>query len=74
MASVTQGGIIVRHARNARGYTQRELSERTGFAVNTIHNWEAGKARPSFDDVLTIIKYLGFSIDEALELTHDKAA
>lgn len=58
----TLGGKIVRAARKSRGYTQHELSIRTGFALNTIRNWEGGRARPPFDDVVTVCEYLGYEI------------
>lgn len=60
----TKGGLLVKLARKARGYNRIELSELTGFAVNTIYNWETGRARPPFDDVCLIIDTLHFTISE----------
>lgn len=60
----TQGGIIIKEARNRRGYSRVELAELTGFAINTIYNWECGLSRPPFDDVILIVETLHFSLME----------
>ncbi|MEC8233155.1 hypothetical protein [Alteromonas phage P24] len=67
---ITKGGKLVKLARTMRGYNRAELAELTGFAVNTIYNWEAGRARPSYDDVDLIIKTLHFTISELEGLPH----
>lgn len=64
----TKGGKIILAIRKLRGYNREELSALTGFAANTIYNWETGRARPAFDDVETVIKSLHFEIDEAMRL------
>jgi transcriptional regulator with XRE-family HTH domain len=66
----TNGGKIILTIRKARGYNREELSALTGFAVNTIYNWEAGRARPAFDDVETVVKALHFEFDEARRLAN----
>lgn len=64
----TNGGKIILAIRRLRGYNREELSALTGFATNTIYNWETGRARPAFDDVQTVIKSLHFEVDEAMRL------
>lgn len=64
----TNGGKIILTIRKLRGYNREELSSLTGFAVNTIYNWETGRARPAFDDVETIVKSLHFEFEEARRL------
>lgn len=60
----TQGGIIIKEARTRRRYSRTELAELTGFAINTIYNWERGLSRPAFDDVILIVETLHFSLME----------
>ena len=62
--NATKGGQLVKLARTIRGYNRDELAGLTGFSVKTIYNWEAGRARPSYDDVDLIIKTLHFTISE----------
>ena len=66
----TNGGKIILAIRRLRGYNREELSALTGFAANTIYNWETGRARPAFDDVQTVIKSLHFEIEEAMRLAN----
>lgn len=71
MRTSSLGGKIIREVRGARGYSQAELAIRTGFAKNTLWNWENGVCCPSFDNVVMICEYLGFTVSEAMELTHE---
>ena len=64
----SRGGKIVRLVRNVRGYSQDELATLTGFARNSISNWETGKARPAFDDVEVIVKSLHFTLSQLEDL------
>lgn len=66
----TQGGIIIKEARTRRGYSRVEIAELTGFAINTIYNWENGLSRPPFDDVILIVEMLHFSLVEIEGLRH----
>ena len=68
--NVTKGGRLVKLARTLRGYNRAELAHLTGFAVNSIYNWEKGKARPTFDDVDLIIKTLHFTVSELEGVPH----
>jgi|TARA_Y100001951_G_scaffold105392_1_gene123085 transcriptional regulator with XRE-family HTH domain len=69
MRKPTNGGKIILTIRKARGYNREELASLTGFAVNTIYNWEAGRARPAYDDVETIVNALHFGLEEARRLS-----
>lgn len=57
-------GTIIKEARIRKGYTQSELSQRTGISVRTIGNIENGKQNPRYinlkilADVLDIPKTL----------------
>lgn len=66
----TQGGIIIKEARTRRGYSRNELAQLTGFAINTIYNWECGLSRPPFDDVILIVETLHFTLSEIEEIRH----
>lgn len=66
----TQGGIIIKEARTRRGYSRVDIAKLTGFAINTIYNWEKGLSRPPFDDVILIVEMLHFSLVEIEGLRH----
>lgn len=66
----TQGGIIIKEARTRRGYSRVDIAKLTGFAINTIYNWENGLSRPPFDDVILIVEMLHFSLVEIEGLRH----
>jgi transcriptional regulator with XRE-family HTH domain len=59
-----KGGVLIKTARVARGYTQLELSVQYGISQNTLCRYETGKTEPSFLNVFEILKYLGYSIEE----------
>lgn len=64
----TRGGRMIKLARGARGYSREELAERTGYAPNTLYNWEQKGVKVAYDDVYVIAKYLHFSIHELEEM------
>lgn len=68
MPKPTKGGAIIRALRQCKKMSQSSLSHNTGFALNTIQNWEYGISRPPLDDVITITEYLGFTIEAAMKL------
>lgn len=67
-----RGGLIIKAARNARGYTQIELSVQYGIAVNTLSNYEREITEPSFLQVYEILNFLGFDITEIYDFVNDR--
>ena len=55
----TEIGRRIRIAREERGLKQVDLAPLVGYAANTISQWETGKRRISFDDLLRIAQALG---------------
>jgi transcriptional regulator with XRE-family HTH domain len=46
---VSEFGDAVRAARQARGWTQRDLAVRAGVSQRTISSWERGEAEPGYE-------------------------
>jgi len=55
-------GIVIRKRRDAKGITQRALSEMSGVHLRTINNLEAGKGNPSIDVIQKIAYVLNLEI------------
>ena len=51
MAELTTFADRLKHFRNEKHFTQRELSIRTGIAEPTIRKYEAGKLNPKLETV-----------------------
>ncbi len=46
-------------ARKMKGMTQKQFADSVGVHVQSVGNWENGKADPSFKQIATIAKALG---------------
>lgn len=50
--------------RKARGLSQEELAERLGVSRQAVSKWECGESLPDTDNLITISKIYGVSLDE----------
>lgn len=57
--------------RNLRGYSIRELAERSGYATNTILSIEKGKFSPRFEIVEKILSVLGAHLEIVMDEEED---
>ena len=55
-------GEKIRKARKAAKMSQKEISARTGFAVNTISRYENGERLPNIEAIAKIAAALGMDI------------
>ena len=62
----------IKRLRKEAKLTQKQLAEKTGIAVITIQNYEAGKYEPKIDALHKIAKALGKSIILLVEGCGDK--
>jgi transcriptional regulator with XRE-family HTH domain len=46
------------------GWSKTELSKRTGISVQLLCDIEAGRRRPSLDNLIILAKTLNFSLDK----------
>jgi transcriptional regulator with XRE-family HTH domain len=65
-AILTELGIQVREARNAHGWTQRELAERAGVHVNVIGSIERGRSAMRISTLVELSKALQTTSDQLL--------
>ena len=56
-------GNAVRQRRKALNYTQKALSEFTGFSISFISDLENGKATIEFEKALKLANLLGLDLD-----------
>lgn len=56
-------GERLRALREERGWTQRELAERSGVPFPTVCNHEQGRRNPSWPQAVKLAKALGVSLD-----------
>lgn len=65
----------LRQYRKARGWTQDDLAERSGFSRSSIINWESGKRAPRSVDIDKLAIVLGVQprnlIDDAPDIVND---
>lgn len=57
---------MIKQARQARGYTQRELGERIGVSAITVSNWESGKRELRSSALCLLADVLDVSTDQLL--------
>lgn len=53
--------------RDEKGYTDYEVSKRTGISTATLTNWKYGRYTPKADKLFAIAKLFGVSLDYFLE-------
>ncbi|MBE6013911.1 MAG: helix-turn-helix transcriptional regulator [Lachnospiraceae bacterium] len=56
-------GAEIRRRRKALGYTQKALSEFTGYSISFISDLENGKATIEFEKALKLANLLGLDLD-----------
>ena len=62
-------GAQIRHYRELRGLTQKDLAVQIGVSNSRISNWEQGINRPDVDTLILICQTLDVSADSLLSLT-----
>ena len=60
-------GARLRTARNSRGLTLDQLSDRSGYSSRHIANIEKGDVNPSFEVLSNLVKALGVSFDTVFD-------
>ena len=60
-------GAHLRTARNSRGFTLDQLSDRSGSSSRHIANIEKGDVNPSFEVLSNLVKALGVSFDTVFD-------
>ena len=58
-------GRLLRYARNARGFSQRELADRSGLPQPAVARIESGHTNPRIDTLKTLLRACGVRIDLA---------
>jgi len=59
-------GENLRKYREAKGLTQQQVWEASEISKSSYTSYEAGRATPSADKIVTLAKVLGISTDELL--------
>ena len=49
--------------RSEKGISQREIAKRFDISQATYNNWENGKTQPSIEQLITLAKFYGVSVD-----------
>jgi transcriptional regulator with XRE-family HTH domain len=57
-------GPRLRRLRDRRGFTLAVLSERTGVSVSTLSRLEAGRRRPTLEQLLPLARAYGVTLDD----------
>jgi transcriptional regulator with XRE-family HTH domain len=57
-----RGGELIREARTRAGFTQTELSERTGRDRSVIARWEQGAISPPVESLLACVHACGYDL------------
>lgn len=66
--------FFIREAREAAGYSQKELADKIGVEPNTFHGYESGKHDPKSEILLKIANICGVTVDYLLGRKHGPAA
>jgi ribosome-binding protein aMBF1 (putative translation factor) len=65
--AILDGGNPVRVWREHRGISRKQLAEASGLAVAYLSQIEAGKRKGSPEELATIAKELGLSLDDIMD-------
>lgn len=60
--NVTDLGIEIKKKRKTMGYTQSDISERTGLSVSFISEVENGKETAEIGKVMRLVSVLGLNV------------
>jgi transcriptional regulator with XRE-family HTH domain len=58
---------LIREARARAGLTQQELAQRIGTTQSAVARWERGRARPSLETLLRVVRACGLELRLGLE-------
>ena len=61
-------GERIREARKKAGMTQAQLSEQSGIAAISIHQYEAGKRQPQIERLLRVASILNVPIEQLVDM------
>ncbi len=50
------------------------MAEMFGFGVNQIYMWENGKSRIRFEDLLLIVDFYNFNLEQEIKLARSQSA
>lgn len=53
--------------RKRRGYSQEELGEKIGVSRQAVSKWERAESSPDIDNLISLAKLYGITIDELLD-------
>ena len=56
-------GEMIRKRRKQMGYTQKYISEFTGFSISFLSDLENGKKTIELDKALTVANFLGLGVE-----------
>lgn len=63
---------MLRQFRRAKGWTQNDLAERSGYSRSSIINWESGKRAPRSVDIEKLADVFGVSPSEFLNNSNEQ--
>lgn len=55
--------------RDAKGFTDYSVAQKTGIGASTLSDWKTGKTTPKADKLLLIARLLGCTIEDLMEGT-----
>jgi len=58
--------LKIKEYRMAKGLKQEELAQKINVKNYTIGNWEQGRSRPLYEDLIALADYFGCTTDELL--------
>ena len=62
-------GEALKYAREEKGLSQLELSEKTGISHQNISRWESGQVLPNIEFCVRLADFYGISLDDLIGRT-----
>jgi len=62
---------VIKEARSNKGYTLRELGKLTGLSHSFLGDIEAGRSRPSYENLIKIIRVLDIPLEKIFFIKKD---
>lgn len=60
-------GAALRKLRDDRGLSRKDVYNQIGVCAATLHKWEFGKALPREYNLVKLLEYYGFEVEDQLE-------
>ena len=64
MGRFTNISVKLKQLRKAEGFTQKEVSEKTGISLNTMKQYECGNRQPGLHNMMKLVEFYRLKLSD----------